>query len=263
MKLVFVTLSVLSCALPALCQSKIASKATIEQGLAVYRSNCAFCHGLTGGGGRGPDLVSRELVHGDTDAALRGVIKRGVPGSTMPAFNFEENEIRPLIVFLRHLRGNTPRAPVKLGDPARGKALYASGGCSGCHRIGQEGSVYGPDLSRIGVSRSIDYLRESLVHPSADIPSQYEGVTVVTKDGRKIAGIRVNEDTFSIQLRDMSQNFRLFNKEDLSEIVYQKNSMMPAYSKMSKQETDDLLAYLNSLRGDAKGGQVKRAEGIR
>ena len=258
MKLALATLGALLCSLPGLAQVK----AAIEQGQAVYRSNCAFCHGMDGKGGRGPDLVSRELVHGDTDAALRRVIKNGVPGSSMPSFNLEEPDLRPLIVYLRHMRGNTPRAPVKLGVVSRGKALYERSGCANCHRIGQEGSVYGPDLGRIGLSRSIDYLRESIVHPSADIPSQYEGVTVVAKDGRKVAGLRINEDTFSIQLRDMAQNFRLFSKDDLRQVIYEKNSMMPAYASLAKADLDDLLAYLNSLRGDVKSGQAKQAQRI-
>jgi putative heme-binding domain-containing protein len=259
MKLVCITVGAFLCALPAVSQDK----AEIEKGLAIYRSNCAFCHGIDGKGGRGPDLVSRQLVHGDSDAALTNVIRKGVPGSTMPAFQFEEEEIARLIAFMRHLRGNAAPAVVKLGDAGSGRTLYVKNGCANCHRVGLEGSVYGPELTRIGVSRSVDYLRESIVHPAADIPPAYEGVTVVTKDGKKISGIRVNEDTFSIQLRDLSQAFRMFSKDQLREVVYEKNSMMPAYSKLSKQELVDLLAYMVSLQGASKGSNVKQVEGIR
>jgi putative heme-binding domain-containing protein len=259
MKLVCITVGVVLCALPAAAQDK----AEIDKGLAIYRSNCAFCHGIDGKGGRGPDLVSRQLVHGDSDAALNTVIRKGVPGSTMPAFQFEEEEIARLIAFMRHLRGNAAPAVVKLGDAGRGRALYAKNGCANCHRVGLEGSIYGPELTRIGVARSVDYLRESIVHPAADIPPAYEGVTVVTKDGRKISGIRVNEDTFSIQLRDFSQTFRMFSKDELRQVAYEKNSLMPAYTKLSKQELDDLLAYMVSLQGASKGSDVKQVEGIR
>ena len=259
MKLVCITVSVFLCALPAFAQNK----AEIEKGLALYRSNCAFCHGIDGKGGRGPDLVSRQLIHGDSDTALKNVIRKGVPGSTMPAFQFEEEELARVIAFVRHLRGSAAPVAVKLGDAGRGRALYAKNGCANCHRVGLEGSVYGPELTRIGVARSVDYLRESIVKPAEDIPPTYEGVTVVTKQGSKVSGIRVNEDTFSIQLRDFSQKFRMFSKDDLREVTYEKNSMMPAYPKLSKQELDDLLAYLVSLQGASKGSDVKQAEGIR
>ena len=259
MKLVCITVGVYLCVLPAVAQDK----AEIEKGLALYRSNCAFCHGIDGKGGRGPDLVSRQLVHGDSDAELKNVIRKGVPGSTMPAFQFEEEELTRVIGFIRHLRGNSSPAAVTLGDAGRGRALYLKNGCANCHRVGLEGSVYGPELTRIGVARSVDYLRESIVHPAADISPTYEGVTVVTKKGSKVSGIRVNEDTFSIQMRDFSQKFRMFNKDELQEVIYEKNSMMPAYPKLSKQELDDLLAYLVSLQGASKGSNVKQAEGIR
>ena len=83
-----------------------------------------------------------------------------------------------------------------------------------------EGSVYGPELTRIGAGRSAEYIRESIVNPSADIPEEYEGVTVVTRDGKRITGVRINEDTFTVQLRDPSQNFRMFQKDEVREVIH-------------------------------------------
>ena len=80
-----------------------------------------------------------------------------------------------------------------------------------------EGSVYGPELTRIGAGRSPEYIRESMVNPSADIPEEYH-----RRNGRCCAtanasqGVRINEDTFTVQLRDPSQNFRMFQKDDIA-----------------------------------------------
>jgi cytochrome c oxidase cbb3-type subunit 3 len=239
---------------------------TVMQGKAVFRSNCAFCHGLEGRGGRGPDLVSGNLAHGNSEAALRKVIARGVPGATMPAFSeFSGDELDALIRFLQHLRGAAAQrtGPVP-GDAAKGRQVYARSGCPACHRIGTEGSIYGPDLSRIGVARSYDYLRQSILEPSADVPETWYGVTVVTKDGKRITGVRINEDTFTVQLRDPSQRFRMFQKDELKEVIHKSKSLMPAYGKLSKKDLTDLLAYLASLRGDLQpSGIVRKAEGIR
>ena len=46
----------------------------VADGKATFRSNCAFCHGLTGGGGRGPALISRQFLHGSTDDDIKNVI---------------------------------------------------------------------------------------------------------------------------------------------------------------------------------------------
>ncbi len=245
--------------LTALCQHS----STLEHGRAVYRSNCAFCHGTDGRGGRGPNLVSAPLTHGDGDADIAKVVRGGVPGSSMPSFSSMENDdMAHLIEYLRSLSGHSVRQVAKLGDPMAGRAVYDRSGCAGCHRIGDAGSVYGPDLSRIGGGRSVEYLRESLKNPSADIPPEYEGVTVVTADGKRITGIRVNEDTFTIQVRLPSQRFASFRKNEAREVVYEKKSIMPSYAHLSEAETNNLLEYLLGARGQV-AGESKRAEGIR
>jgi putative heme-binding domain-containing protein len=243
--------------LAAVCLLKGAEDA--EKGRAIYRSNCAFCHGLTGLGGRGPDLVSRRKP----DAEIRRIIREGIPGSTMPSFGgFEEHELNNVTAFIRLLAGSGSAPDAVKGDATRGRTLYTKLACAGCHQIGTDGSAYGPDLTRIGSARPVHYLRESLTEPSADIPTQYEGVRVVTRQGTRVQGVRVNEDTFSVQLRDGSQKFRSFLKEDVKEVAAVKESLMPAYRQLPGKDLDDLVAYLASLRGEASGS-VKQAEGIR
>jgi precorrin-6B methylase 2/mono/diheme cytochrome c family protein len=54
------------------------------------------------------------------------------------------------------------------GDPAVGKALFeGKGNCLTCHSIENRGSKLGPDLSWIGILRSPESLRHSLVEPDA------------------------------------------------------------------------------------------------
>ena len=237
----------------------------LEQGKAVFRSNCAFCHGLTGGGGRGPNLVTSLLTHQDTGDALKRVVKNGVPGTTMPSFsNLPDDEMSNLVAYLRTLaRGSAPQGRVP-GDPAKGRRVYESSGCEGCHRIGEEGSIFGPDLSRVGAGRSLEYLRESIVNPSADVPEQFEGVTVVLKDGKRVTGLRLNEDTFTLQLRDRAQKTGMYQKDELRDVVYEKKSLMPAYNSLSSDDLENLVAYLSTLRGPKESTAiVEKAKGVR
>ena len=127
-----------------------------------------------------------------------------------------------------------------------------------------QGSIFGPELTRIGASRSIEYLRESIVKPSADIPETFQGVTAVQKDGKRVRGIRLNEDTFSLQVRDPSQKVRMFDKGELREVVNETESLMPPYSKMAAVDLDNLVAYLASLRAPVdSSATVKKAGGIK
>jgi cytochrome c oxidase cbb3-type subunit III len=240
----------------------LAQTSAIEQGRAIYRSNCAFCHGITGLGGRGPDLVGGPKK---PDAELKRIIRDGIPGTTMAAFkSLDEPELNKLVGFLNHLRNSGVGTQKATGDPANGRRMYARHGCSGCHQIGIEGSTYGPDLTRVGGARSVKYLEDSITDPSSDIPAEYRGVTVVTKDGRKVVGARVNEDSFTVQLRLQSQEFKSFIKDDVKEVVEMKESLMPAYKGMPKNVLDDLVAYLTTLKGQtSKGSDVRKVEGIR
>jgi len=183
----------------------------------------------------------------------------------MPSFEFEKDELDHLVAYVRSLSASakTDNKPVS-GDPARGRQVYEHSGCSGCHRIGSEGSVFGPELTRIGAGRSPEYIRESIVNPSADIPDEYNGVTVITRDGKRITGVRVNEDTFSVQLRDPSQNFRMFQKDDTQQVVHEVKSLMPAYDRLPQEDLQNLLAYLDTLRGNLNAGAgVKKEKGVR
>jgi hypothetical protein len=81
--------------------------------------------------------------------------------------------------------------------------------------------------------------------------SEFLPVVVVTREGREIRGLRINEDSFTIQVRDTANQLYSFRKADLSRIEKQSGkSLMPSFSdRLSKPELDDLIAYLSSLRG--------------
>jgi cytochrome c oxidase cbb3-type subunit III len=236
----------------------------LADGKATFRSNCAFCHGLSGGGGRGPALNTGRFLHGSTDDDIKSVIRGGVPGTTMPSFEFEKDELDRLVAYVRTLSGSAAKGEPVAGDPIKGKAVYERSGCGGCHRVGIEGSVFGPELTRIGAGRSAEYIRESLVNPSADIPEDYAGVTVVTRNGQRVTGVRINEDTFTVQLRDASQKFRMFEKDEVRQVIHEPKSLMPSYGTLPKDDLANLLAYLDSLRGDLNAGaRVNKAGGVR
>ena len=85
----------------AVCLPAALPQSAPDRGAAVFRTNCAFCHGLTGQGGRGPDLTRKEKVHGNTAEAIRDVIQHGVPGTTMPAFSrMDKQDLAALVAYV-------------------------------------------------------------------------------------------------------------------------------------------------------------------
>jgi putative heme-binding domain-containing protein len=218
-------------------------------GEAIFGQNCAGCHGTAGAGGRGPSLRG-PLRNGNQASDIQKVISNGLPGTGMPKFELEADELQALVTYVQSLSHGPPSKPHPIGDKLAGRRVYDAQGCAGCHKIGTEGSAFGPDLTRIGASRSYDYLKTSILNPSADVPETYQGVTVIAQDGKRYRGVRVNEDSFTLQLRLPDQHFASFDKQTLRQEIIEKQSPMPAY-KLDERDLNNLLEYLSDLTGSA------------
>jgi cytochrome c oxidase cbb3-type subunit 3 len=230
--------------------------AAIRQGQNIYRGRCAVCHGIDAKGYRGSDLTTGDWVHGGSDAQIAKTILSGVPGTEMPANpNLSEEEVRMLVAYLRTL--SAPGGPVaERGDATRGEQLFwASGGanCGRCHMVGGRGGRLGPILSRIGAARSASALEREIRRPGEVIPVGFETVTVTTADGKKVRGLRKNEDTFSIQLMTPAEVLMSFAKPAAIVDPEPQRSLMPAYGpdRLNDGDLTDIVRYLRSLRGQA------------
>jgi putative heme-binding domain-containing protein len=215
----------------------------------IFEGRCALCHGIDGGGGRGPSLRRPKLAHAADDEALKSVIENGIPPEMPEAWYLSKEEIASVAAYVRSL-GNAPPETLP-GDPARGKIIYARSECSACHILDGEGSGYGPELTDVGVRRGSARLRETLQNPAKTIPENFLLLEAITTSDQTIRGIRLNEDTFSIQLKDQQGRFHSFRKSELRDLKKLRGeSPMPAYaSAFSSAEMDDLIAFLASQRG--------------
>jgi menaquinol-cytochrome c reductase cytochrome b/c subunit len=52
-----------------------------------------------------------------------------------------------------------------------GRAITASSGCLGCHKIGENGNTLGPNLTEIGATLGKDAIARTLVNPTSPMPS--------------------------------------------------------------------------------------------
>jgi len=226
----------------------------IRQGQNIYRGRCGVCHGIDAKGYRGSDLTTGDWVHGGSDAQIAKTISEGVPGTEMPANpTLSDDEVWMLVAYLRTL--SAPGGPaVDRGDAARGEQLFwaASGAnCGRCHMVGGRGGRLGPVLTRIGASRSAAALEREIRRPGEVIPIGFETVTVTTADGKKVRGLRKNEDTFSVQVMTPTEDVLSFAKPAALVDAEPQRSLMPAYGPDRLNDTDlaDVVRYLRSLRG--------------
>lgn len=214
----------------------------------MYRSHCAVCHGIEGEGGRGVPLTTGMFRHGGTDRDLYTTISVGIPGTEMPGIFFNGRQMWQLVSFVRSLSEGRAAEQSK-GDPQQGSGVYAANGCNGCHRIRGEGGRMGPDLSDVGARRSLGHLQTAILKPNEAVYPQHWMVRAKTDAGKQVAGMRMNEDTFSVQLIDASGSLVSLRKADLAEFEVDRSSAMPAYEgKIQGSDLDNLVAYLASQR---------------
>ena len=147
---------------------------------------------------------------------------------------------------------------------AAGNAIFnGKGECLKCHSIDNHGGSLGPDLTEIALRRTRESIRLALTDPNAEVGKQYLTVVVKTNQGERVEGIGLNEDDVSIQIRDTDGNLHSFSKDNLTEVHREQRSLMPSYaSRLSSREIDDIVGFLETLRGHAEPAAArKRAPG--
>jgi cytochrome c oxidase cbb3-type subunit III len=232
-----------------------------------FRINCALCHGLGArGGGRGPDLTRAQKKHAHSDRELFQVISNGIPGTVMPAngtngqgVGMTDEEIWQIITYIRSVE--VQAAAAAPGSAAHGRQLfYGEANCSLCHMAEGRGGRVGPELTAEGGSRTRAAMIDSVRNPSRrlawglteatkEFPQEYETITVVTDGGKEIKGVALNEDNFSVQMMDASEQIYLLEKDKLRSFQKSRKSMMPTYTPelLSDKDLDDIVAFLISL----------------
>ena len=232
-----------------------------------FRINCALCHGLGAhGGGRGPDLTRAVKKHVHSDGEMFQVISNGIPGTAMPAngtngqgVGMTDQEIWQIITYIRSQEVKAPAKP--LGNVTHGKDLFfGDANCSLCHMVEGKGGRMGPELTGVGGSRTRESIIDSVRNPSRRLASglteatkefsqEYESVTAVTADGKEIKGVTLNEDSFSVQIMDTSEQIHLLEKDKLRSLQKSRESAMPKYGAdlLSDKDLQDIVAFLVSL----------------
>jgi putative heme-binding domain-containing protein len=233
--------------MPSGKNSHLGNADSLKGGLALYRVRCGDCHGLDARGYRGPDLTA--VLGGMPDERLFQTIRKGVPGTEMQRSTIPDDDVLMIIAYLRNMNAAAP-ADTPIGNAANGSQIFTAQ-CASCHRVGGSGGRLGPDLSRVGVARSREALIREIRTPSEWMPPAFESVTLVTKDGQKIRGIKKNEDVFSIQIMDGRERIQGYLKSELQQVTLEKTSLMPEYGpeRLSQSDLNDLIGYLSTLRG--------------
>src|SRR6478672_6238403 len=106
------------------CGQNSPAPSNSTDGTKLFAGQCAGCHGADAHGtDRGPGLAENRRVRSRSVQQLRDLIRKGTPGSGMPAFDLLPNQLEALATFLHSL--NAPAAEsAALGDTGAGKQFF-------------------------------------------------------------------------------------------------------------------------------------------
>lgn len=131
----------------------------------------------------------------------------------------------------------------------RGRALFESLQCAACHRVGEVGMPYGPDLTGVGGRFSPRDLLLATIEPARDLSDQYAGIRVETTDGETFLGLPVERTDRMLVLAPDPRTGTLRLEIPIESIVSESTATtMPAglVDTATLDEVLDLLAYLRS-----------------
>jgi cytochrome c oxidase cbb3-type subunit 3 len=226
--------------------------AEAEIGRQQFTNSCVLCHGPDGNAISGVDLGHGQYRRATSDADLVRIMRTGIPGTGMPPNNLTLENAKAIVAYLHWMADSAASDNVTAGDRGRGKAIFeGKGQCAGCHRVGENGSRIGPDLTGIGRIRRVVELQRSLIEPDAEVLPNFRFVRAVTRSGATITGRLLNQDTFTVQLLDSTEHLKSLSRADLREFTILNNSPMPSYrDKLNSQELADVVSYLASLKAE-------------
>src|SRR5947209_19162324 len=98
----------------------IAGAVLAQNGQTTFAKRCSVCHGVDGHGSeRGPNLANNRRVRSRSMASLSGVIRNGIAGGGMPAFDLPAPELQAVTLFVRSLSAPAAESNVP-GDRVAG-----------------------------------------------------------------------------------------------------------------------------------------------
>ena len=138
-----------------------------------------------------------------------------------------------------------------------GRQLFKVANCAACHRLNNEGQVFGSDLAKLDEKKSsTEHILRSLLEPSRDIDDKYRSYTFVLDSGKIVTGMVMeeSEDVVKVVIDPIAKGKpSVLQKSEIEERIKSKISMMPKglLDKLSREEILDLIAYVYA-RGDKK-----------
>ncbi|MEM7263593.1 MAG: discoidin domain-containing protein, partial [Planctomycetota bacterium] len=139
------------------------------------------------------------------------------------------------------------------GNAAAGRTTFEKL-CTTCHRLGDKGTAFGPDLADVGLRLKHEEIYQAILEPSAKIDPKFQGVTLQTRTGSFLSGYVLKEDGKSLTLKQPGGKETNVVKRKILFSTKQEESFMPEDLEkgLGAKGLVDLVEFLKSQRKATK-----------
>ena len=133
-----------------------------------------------------------------------------------------------------------------------GKENFTKLACIQCHKLGQEGAAYGPELTDVLKRMKMDRasLLTEILEPSKIIGDRYKNYSFELTNGDELAGMIMKEDAESLTVHTGPSDalIQTLKKTQIKKREPQTSSLMPMglLNFLSKEQVLDLLGYIEA-----------------
>ena len=190
----------------------------------------------------GPLQTSQLTRHPDAAVAQRAakVLAKLNVGSS-PAKDEIINRLRPEVE--------------KPGDAAKGKELFVSA-CATCHKVGDLGVEFGPNLQGIGAHPAAELLVH-IVDPNRMVDDEHRTWNFKTKDGAQYSALIGSENATAVKLRLPGGASVELRQADIASRARVETSLMPeGFEALGAEGLRNIIAYLRSVAVPVNGVTV-------
>jgi putative heme-binding domain-containing protein len=129
---------------------------------------------------------------------------------------------------------------------SRGREVFTKN-CATCHKIGELGRNFGPDLLALE-NKTQDYFLVSILDPNRSIESKYRAYKFMLEDGRTLSGMILEEQGSSIKVAFADGTDMDLLRSEIEEAVLSKLSFMPEglEKTITPEQMKDLLGFIRA-----------------
>ncbi|HVU87451.1 MAG TPA: PVC-type heme-binding CxxCH protein [Pirellulales bacterium] len=189
------------------------------------------------------DAIAREVVRAaEIDPAVRAAFEksRDAEIAAQAAELFARSAPAPRDEVLARYRPALELA----GNREHGAKLFKEH-CATCHTILGFGRQVGPDISGVA-GRPKETLLGDLLDPSRQVAPDFLSYSLITRDGRALAGILVSDTGEAVTLRRGEGADDVVLRADIEELQASGKSLMPEglEQRLTSQDVADVLSFL-------------------